>query len=60
MHLRCQVFQHGGEIHRSASPDPLRVLPRLQEASNSAHWELQASLGTAGHRLLSRSLAIVL
>lgn len=43
--LSGEVFEDGGEVHGGTSTDALSVSALLQEAGDSAHWELKASLG---------------
>ena len=43
--LSCEVFEDGGEVHGGTSTDALSVAASLQEAGNSADWELESSLG---------------
>lgn len=43
--LSSEVFEDGGEVHWGTSTDALSVAASLHEASNSADWELESSLG---------------
>ena len=49
-----EVFEHGGEVNRSASADSGRILPDLQVAGNTANRELKSRLGGSAHGLLTR------
>jgi len=42
--LSGEVFEDGGEVHGGTSTDALSVSAMLQEASDSAHWELKSGL----------------
>ena len=42
--LSSEVFEDGGEVHGGTSTDALSVATSLQEAGNSADWELESSL----------------
>ena len=42
--LSSEVFEDGSEVHGGTSTDALSVATCLQEAGNSADWELESSL----------------
>jgi hypothetical protein len=43
--LSSEVLKNGSEVHGGTSTDALSVATSLQEAGNSADWELESSLG---------------
>ena len=43
--LGGQVLKHSGQVHWGTGTDSLGVTALLQVASDTAHWELQTSLG---------------
>ena len=42
--LSSEVLENGGEVHGGTSTNALSVSAMLQEASDSAHWELKSGL----------------
>ena len=56
-HLCRNVLEDSCQVDWGTSTDPLGVLALLQVAGNTAHWELQASLGAARDGLLATATA---
>ena len=56
-HLSGEVLKDGSQVHGGTGADAGGVLALLQEATDTAHGELQTSLGALGLRLLAIGLA---
>ena len=55
--LGRQVLEYGGQVHGGTGPHAGGVAALLEEAGDTAHGELETSLGGTGHALLSGTTA---
>ena len=55
--LGRQVLENGGQVHGGTGPHAGGVAALLEEAGDTAHGELETSLGGTGHALLSGTTA---